>query len=690
MTGAKPTSTMFHGAGRTSATRPFRSDIQGLRGIAVLFVVLYHAGMPGFSGGFVGVDVFFVISGFLITPILYDEVRRRGRIDVPAFLARRVRRLLPAMAAMLVVTGLAGLLIYSPFEHTGFANTLLSSALYASNLWFTHQRTDYLAGNVAESPLLHTWSLSVEEQFYLLWPFVVLAAAWIGRRTRIGLARAVLLAIGAAGVVSFALSAWLTDAFQPFAFFMMPTRVWEFAAGGAAALLVARHSAFGGTRAASAAALAALVVLAATCVLLDETLPFPGFVAIVPVAATALLLAAGSDGIAGPAERLLGWPALQYVGTVSYSFYLWHWPLLVYAEELGLAESLAARIAWVGASFGLAVLSYHFVENPLRRSRSFGLRPARALVVLAGFSLVAGGTALAWRGAADRWQEAPGQRVLVARGVTATSLRDADCIADFDAVEPVACRFGEEGAATTLVLLGDSHAAQWFPPLRRMAEDRGWRLVTFVKSACPALDASFHYYAVGRRYRECEEWRSHALDALAAMEPDLVIVTSSLDYDVEPARWREGTRALFDRLENSSGAVLHLRDNPRPGFDVPACLSRADWRRDWGGVLALPAEDCRFDRPTGVHRARFGAERAEIARREAVHGLDLHPHICPGNICPVVAGGAPIYRDTNHLTEDFARSLAPVLETRILELLAPVSPPERIAAPPSEAARASL
>lgn len=695
MTRETTTSTMFHGAGVGTGTgapsRGFRGDIQALRGIAVLFVVLYHAGVPGFSGGFVGVDVFFVISGFLITPILHDEVVRRETIDFVGFIARRIRRLLPAMAVMLIATGMAGLIVFAPFEHPEFANTLLSCAVYASNLFFAWRQTDYLAGNVSESPLLHTWSLSVEEQFYFLWPILIMLAAWAGRRTGFGVTRSILLAIGASGAISLLLSLWLTDANQPFAFFMMPTRVWEFAAGGAAALLIARGTLPGGPRAASIAVSAALLVLALTTVFLDESVAFPGAAALVPVAATALLLAAGSDGMAGPVGRLMAWRPLQYCGTVSYSFYLWHWPLLVYAEALGLAESLAARLAWVAVSFGFAVASYHWIENPVRHSRALSLKPMRAVTFLVAFSALGGGAALMWKGAADGWQQAPGQRILASAGVTATTLRDRGCVADFAAVDPVACHFGSENANRRIVLFGDSHAAQWFRPLQRMTAQRGWSLTTMIKSACPAAKVAFRYYAVGRRYRECEQWRDAALERIVEERPDLVIVTSSLSYDVGRAAWHEGTDALFSALEEREIAVLHMRDNPRPGFDVPACLSRAAWRGDWGASLNLPAADCRFERPEGPHLDLFAAERTAIAERAGVHGIDLYARICPDAVCPVLAGATPIYRDSNHLTEDYVDMIAGPLEERVEEILAgPISLERNAASSPSADPLASL
>ena len=684
----RTTSTMFHGLGSATPARAFRSDIQALRGIAVLLVVLYHAKAPGFSGGFVGVDVFFVISGFLITPMLHDEVTRRETIDFVGFVARRIRRLLPAMAVMLVVTGLAGFLIYSPFRHPELANTLLSCAVYASNLYFTWRQTDYLAGNVSESPLLHTWSLSVEEQFYFVWPLMVLLAAWVARRTGRNVTDTMLAAMVLCGALSLGLSLWLTDANQPFAFFMMPTRVWEFAAGGAAALAVQHRAFLADRRAAAVIAPAALATLALTSLLLGEKIPFPGLVAVIPVAATALVLAAGTTG---PAERVMSSKALQYCGTVSYSFYLWHWPVLLYAEELGLGESLAARLSWVAVSFCLAVASYHLVENPVRRSRALGLQPMRAIALLVGFSAVSGLAAVTWKGAASSWQDAPGQRVLASAEVRATSLRDDGCVAGFDAIRPVACHYGEEGSQVRIVLFGDSHAAQWFVPLRRLAEERGWSLTTFVKSACPAAKVGFHYYAVGRRYRECEQWRDRALERVARMRPDLIVVTSSLSYDVEAASWGAGTAALFGQLARSGGAVLHLRDNPRPGFDVPACLSQAKWWQGWGSRLGLPSRDCRFERPEGAHLELFAAESAAIAAGAQIHGIDLYARICPGDICPVLSGQTPIYRDSNHLTEGYVETIADEVEAKVLELVRPSGSDERRADRPASAtARASL
>ncbi|MXO84915.1 acyltransferase family protein [Altererythrobacter aurantiacus] len=664
-----PVSTMFHGKGGRSAVRPFRDDVQGLRGIAVLLVVLYHAGVPGLSGGFVGVDVFFVISGFLITPILYDEVLREGRIDFLNFMARRIRRLLPAMIVVLIFTGLAGLLIYSPYQHSELANTVLSCAVYASNLLFVWRQTDYLADNLSESPLLHTWSLSVEEQFYFIWPLTIFAFARIGRRTQKGVYFAVISGIGLAGALSFASSVWLTDTYQSFAFFMMPTRIWEFAAGGAAALSTRLFSIYGGNRWLSLASFAALVILLATASIFDEQTLFPGTAAAIPVIATTVLLALGSWTNDGPMTRALKVKPLSYVGTISYSFYLWHWPILLLADELGTGEHIIERLFLVAISFIVAIISYHCIENPVRHSRVLSSKPLRSISMLVVFSCVGIVAALTWRLAAEGWKMQPDQKVYAAAAVQNTTLRDAGCVADFyeRAVRP--CRFGTQNGSRTIVLLGDSHAAQWFTPIREIAERRGWKLITLVKVACPPAHVSFYYQSLGRRYRECEQWRGAALQYISELAPELVVVTGSLAYAVDPEAWRTGTGQLFDELTASGSHVLQLRDNPRPGFDVVACLSQASWGAEWRRSLGLPPQDCRFERAGTLNTERYKGEYSEIAARRLVTGLDLTDRICPGSICPVERSGQVIYRDTNHLTEYFVKTLSGELSVIINKIM---------------------
>src|SRR3954464_9447717 len=332
-------------AGR-AASREFRPDIEGLRAVAVLAVVLFHAGVPGLPGGFVGVDVFFVISGFLITGMLWREVERTGTVRLARFYGPRARRLLPAGVLVIAATAAAVAWLLPPLRARTVLGDGVASALYVANYRFAVQGTDYLAADTPPSPFQHYWSLGVEEQFYLLWPALLVGTAWLAGRRSPG-ARKVVAAVGVLTLVtagSFVLSLWWTHSSPPWAYFSLPSRAWELGVGGLVALTVPAWRRLPPTVAATAG-WAGLAAVLASCCLLDEGTPFPGTAALLPVLGTALLLGAGSRRTSWGPAVVLERPPVRRIGRWSYSWYLWHWPVLVLAptlvgRELGLGDRL--------------------------------------------------------------------------------------------------------------------------------------------------------------------------------------------------------------------------------------------------------------------------------------------------------------------------------------------------------------
>ena len=357
----------------THATR--RGDIEGLRAVAVVLVVLFHAGIGDFAGGFIGVDVFFVISGFLITGLLLRERQASGTISLSNFYARRARRLLPAALLVLAVTLLVSLFILPPLLLPGLAGDTAAAALYVSNLGFAVQATDYFAAGAAPSPILHFWSLGVEEQFYLCWPLLVLLVArGVGQvQRRVGLTLALI------ALSSFVFALWLTEVAQPWAFFSLPARAWELALGGLLAIAGARLARLPVSLAAGAGWLG-LGLIVAGGLLLNETTPFPGYAALLPTLGAALVLVSGAQLSRWGPARLLDTALPRFLGRISYSLYLWHWPILVLpALASGLPLSLPERLALVGLSVLAAAATYRWAEDPLRRGRLIGVRTRRNL-----------------------------------------------------------------------------------------------------------------------------------------------------------------------------------------------------------------------------------------------------------------------------------------------------------------------
>jgi peptidoglycan/LPS O-acetylase OafA/YrhL/outer membrane biosynthesis protein TonB len=378
--------------GKAGVARPyFRGDIEGLRGISILFVLLFHAKIAGFNGGFVGVDVFFVISGFLITGLLLREVEQTGRISISQFYARRARRLLPAAALVLITTLLVSYLLLPSLLIPGIAIDTAAAALYVSNINFAYHATDYFASTTVPSPILHFWSLSVEEQYYMFWPAIVLLVTRKARRPRINIRIALLII----GIASFALALWLLRSNAPWAFFSLPTRAWELALGGL--LAVSRTSLERIPRlAARTLGWVGVTGVIVSGLLMKENAPFPGVPALLPTISAALVIIAGMQAIRSIPTRLLQITPLRFFGRISYSLYLWHWPVLVIPAALSLTPlTLTQRILLAGGAIGLAALTQRFIEDPIRKGRVIGIRPRWNLAAAMAVAMAVTGTAYA-------------------------------------------------------------------------------------------------------------------------------------------------------------------------------------------------------------------------------------------------------------------------------------------------------
>ncbi|MFJ3218868.1 acyltransferase family protein [Kitasatospora sp. NPDC086801] len=657
----------------------FRPDIEGLRGVAVLSVLAYHAAVPGFAGGYVGVDVFFVISGFLITGLLLG--RPIGLWD---FAARRARRILPAAATVLVATAVAGGALLDPLRGTDLARDLMASAGQFVNWRFVGQQTDYLAAEHAPSPLQHFWSLGVENQFYLLWGVLLLGLARYlhGRRRTV----AITLATTAIGAVSLLLCVRWTATSAPLAYFSTASRLWEFAAGACAALLggalAGRAQRRGTAWSLRLLGWAGAAAVLASILLYDRNTPFPGTAALLPVLGTAAVLLAGPAHRAlgaTDAGRLLASRPLRAAGRLSYAWYLWHWPVLTIAQARYGALPWTTLAALAAASALPAWLTMRLVEQPLRYGSSPAPRRglavgASALVIpLIAALALGGGTVRALGGTADTPAAAPagaptgpallapGARVL---GLTPSLARAREdfppgkgCEIPLNADSSPRCLFGAEDSPDRIVLLGDSHAGQWISSALAMAEQRHWALEVLVKPGCPLATLTVRNNVLGRTFDECDRWRENTLTRLTSgSRPRLVLMAGLNRYGSQEERTQGWTRTL-DRLAAVGAPLAYLGDTPMPGKDIPTCLAASDGRSD----------ACFFPRDTAFEPDPM--LDGGLAARYGVRTLDLGPLLCPGSgpDCPAVLEGVVLYRDTGHITDTLARVLAPRLDKGLLE-----------------------
>lgn len=670
-------------------TWSFRPDIEGLRAIAVIAVLLFHAGLPVASGGYVGVDVFFVISGFLITGLLVREAEERGRINLGRFYARRARRLLPASAATLVGSAIITYAFLPISRWAEIGGDIAASALYVVNWRLAARAVDYLAAENAESPVQHFWSLSVEEQYYFVWPMLMVFGTALAFRRGLPTRRTVMIVVGVLAATSLIWSMLYTVSTPGRAYFVTTTRVWELAMGAIVAIGTPWLPSLS-KRSATWLAGGGLALIVGTVWQYSADTRFPGWAAALPTLGTAFVIVAGSTQRNHGFSPYLGHRAALWIGARSYSLYLWHWPIVVVAQTLVDDFTPAIGMAAVAVSFVPAALSHTFVENPFRRAKSLEV-PRRALVFGIALTIIGTVAGLALIGA-TRSEGPPlaDGALAVERPITQDDVPtevpvdlnpslalvaedrpvtyDLGCHVTHKVPEAISCEFGDL-TGPVVVLVGDSHANQWLPTLVEIADTEGWHLYSMTKSACPYVDAPFYNGIAKAEYTECADWTRNVTDRLVnEIHPDVVVVTGSVtNRPMEDGDRAESGRAavlyedgLVSRLEDLSAKGLNvalLRDTPLPTQNIPDCLAQDD------SIAA-----CTSPMPDGPG---FGIQERAAERVPGVSFLDLTEYICLPTECPPVVLNYLIWRDASHLSTPYARALAPPLRERLRELVDP-------------------
>ena len=659
-------------------TIPIRRDIQGLRAVAIALVVLAHAHVPGFAGGFVGVDVFFVLSGYLITGLLVRERLSTGGIRYSQFLSRRLRRLLPAMLAMLIVVLVLATLLLSSYETRMQTGSFVYAATWTSNFFFAFSKFDYFSALQAKDLFLHTWSLGVEEQFYIVWPWlVVLAFAFLGFGGNAGSGKKPLLyLLAAVFIISLALCLHWSEYGPLLSFYMMPARGWQFAMG--AAVFVWFHN-FGEARTDvegqspsalmnSLIGVTGVLLIVGSAMLLDADLTYPGFYALLPSSGAALVILAGRKSASSVSNRLLASDSFVWVGDRSYSLYLWHWPVLLLGDAFGMTRGMVGTIALIAVSFLLASASYQLVERPFWKGRFskasvhrtvFASVVSMAIVVVAAYGLHANvyGSPQIVAGQ-DNYNARLDRPFIYDLGM--------ECDGYVETSELVPCAEGDNDARHTAVLLGDSIGAQWTDLLAEVYSQPDWQVIVLTKSACPIVDENYYYAPAGGTYEVCSEWRRKAIDYLAKTRPDIVFVGSSANYDFSSTQWTEGIGRVLAPLSEATTQVVLVPGTPELSFDGPACLESpyrfsfrlTDSRRECEEAMVSTASD-------------DVASYLQIAanRLDNVSVLDLNNIVCPGKRCAAQStDGLVVFRDDKHLTATFVRAQAPNVLDRLRQL----------------------
>ncbi|MFZ1361409.1 MAG: acyltransferase family protein [Candidatus Nanopelagicales bacterium] len=695
-----------------SSKSRFRPDVEGLRAIAVGLVVLFHAGFPWFPGGYVGVDVFFVISGFLITGLLIREVQRTGRLSIKDFYVRRIRRILPMSTLVLVMTVICAALWMTGTESAAASIAASWAALFVANWYFAASASDYFDTSTQTNPILHYWSLGVEEQFYVIWPLLlivaILIAKWRGASVK-SLLRGALVGLLILCAVSLWWSATKTGEEGQWAFFGLHTRLWELGFGGLLAYALPK---LGQIPRAAAQVMAAVgvVLIVYAAVMFTELTVFPGTAALAPVVGAMLLIAAGSSDkvtVSRPTlvGRVLATKPMQYLGARSYNLYLWHWPVLVFAamwsspRTFGGSDTshltMPALVAVVAIAIALVFTSvtFRFIEQPLRHSLM--LKQARTAFPLAlGMIVLVLITTLfvspAVVGAKESRLE-PARLELVAQ---AEEISDELQTNKFwrkrtSCLDPVkgstsqvmnrwneeACTFGDPNGQTKIALVGDSHADMWLPALDKYGKATGSQITYIAKSACSIYEVA--NYPTDSQESVCSEWAHAALEELKNLGPfDAVLIgrraanLTGRSTVGANASTKDGVNTFvedihntFEQLATVTKKIIILQDPSTTGFDVPACIERAQG----------DASQCEFGRAEGL-KAELVVQADE---REAAKGLptgvtveeiNTAPILCPENLtsCPAVIetqeGNLIVFRDTHHVPYGTSRALVDQLQ----------------------------
>ncbi|GAB3107317.1 acyltransferase family protein [Janibacter alkaliphilus] len=658
-----------------------RGDIEGLRAIAVGTVLIYHVGITQMPGGFVGVDIFFVISGFLITSLLLRETIKTGTVSIADFYARRARRLLPAASVVLLFTGVAGWFVLPGAERATLGADVIAATFYVINWALALRSVDYLAEDAAPSALQHYWSLSVEEQYYVVWPLLIILGLVLARRTRISPKKLLFGILGVVALASLVYSVVHTVNDPATAYFYTTTRVWELAVGALLAFVVVRlrHLPRG---AAEALAALGLVMIGYAAFFITESTPWPGSMALVPTLGAAAIIAAGCARQDTVVARGLSLRPMQWIGGLSYAIYLWHWPLIILAQA-AWPEIRVRHLVLVGlGSIVLAWLTKHLVEDPIRFNPALSAKASRGLAfggasmaVTAALGLVlhlaapqldedaevTGATALVADQQSEDWQVTsdPASVVTTSGEITpdpglATQdvplYYDDDCqIQPDDAQVDPSCTYGVEDGEQTIAMLGDSKMGQWFPAVESIAQREQWRLDLYLKSAC-----SFSYDGVKD---DCAEFGRNVVSHFEEVgAPDVVIVSQG---SPESETRTAGMVEALSAVKEMGSEVVVLADNSTPTESkVYECVEE---NPDDYGACGYPAGEGREGRGTPALEA--------VAEEVGAPFVDLNEWICPPGLeqCPAVIGETLIYRQGSHVTASYVRSMTPMLHRALAE-----------------------
>lgn len=607
------------------------TQIQGLRAVAAILVTVFHARLV--PGGFIGVDIFYVISGYLITGLILREIEKTGTLDLRSFYQRRIKRLLPTSVFVLFVTAIFAWILFPPITRDALGRDLFAAAAYISNYLFAWWQNDYQNLNATPSPFIHYWSLAVEEQFYIVWPLFILFLARYGKKI-------VFAGIAITTLLSLLFSIYLTQVAPIWAFYSLPTRAWELGFGALLLFLPETKKKI------RILPWLGFFGIALSSFNFNENTAFPGKNALVPVLATVFLMAS-----------IKYWPPLfndlansrlsQWLGAISYPLYLWHWPALVLpSSAMGRPLRFYERFLCILLTIVLAHYTSKYIEEPLRHKNFAPRTIYKGAAITTAASLVAGVLISFTSSSIITTKGEVSYQFDLVQVMEKPDVYGDGCHVNYGETKSGYCTYGDKESSNTIVLYGDSHAAQWFPVLEKMAKERGFKLVSLTKSACPAVDAKRPDQGAFKMVH-CTKWRENSIKRIAEIQP-LAVITSSFQY-FTPANssisraqwWNDGQRKLLKGLRGSTNNLIYISDTPRPLRDIPNCLASRD------------------------SKVCDSTERSKVSVIPGFDVINPNPWLC-SSYCPAIVEGTVAYRDASHISVDMALKLLPKLEAALI------------------------
>jgi peptidoglycan/LPS O-acetylase OafA/YrhL len=654
----------------------YRAEIEGLRALAILVVVGNHAGISWLTGGFVGVDVFFVLSGYLITGLLTQEFLKTKKLNLIKFYSRRLKRLLPALLFMIMSVSCAAILLLAPFDHPMQASAARSASAWASNITFAFSDLNYFSQGAETNLFLHTWSLGVEEQFYLTWPLLILFFlgnySWQHRQSDF---RGLLYGLYATFIICLAFSLFLSLTKPAWAFYVMPSRAWQFALGAIIFLWTSNDLCplFKKPKKLSSAThkwpyllygWLGFILIASSAILLDHNITYPGIWALLPSLGTALILITSNDNSSFSLNRAISVKPMQWLGRLSYSWYLWHWPVFLLSFSLFPSHNPVITLILAIASLLIALFSYHLIEQPIRQNKFTKPNPKSVVIfsfIFMGITVI--GTT-GWQRLAETWMHKPQMQQYLDVRKDIPAIYGMGCDEWFYSANVKACVFGDAASQHTAILMGDSIIGQWFPAVLKTFEIPGWRVIVLTKSSCPIIDEPWFYERIGEEYKVCQIWRDRALTAIESMKPDIVITGSASHYNFSQSQWTSGTKRILDRLAPVTRHVILLRSTHNLGLDGPSCLAQREWIPSF-----LPFNrDC-TSKVDDRHSSLIYTWLKQAANAfNNVSTLDMNTLICPEDTCYAERNGLIVFRDNMHLSSKFASSLSSIFAKKVANI----------------------